>query len=163
MIYVSDLERVGFIFVVRSMVSRSHHKMLCNCDMMYAGRCYSAIICLYDNGKPRTLYDVLGKDKEEAKENFLYVKRMLKQYKTANTNGLGDIARSRVVLNIVSSLTSLFCFFCLAYCIANIYFYGQTGMKMFLLFLLFIMFFTIKEVRVHFLRKIGGVGDEACE
>ena len=112
LIYVSDLERVGFIFVVRSMVSRSHHKMLCNCDMMYAGRCYSAIICLYDNGKPRTLYDVLGKDKEEAKENFLYVKRMLKQYKTANTNGLGDIARSRVVLNIVSSLTSLFCFFC---------------------------------------------------
>lgn len=94
MIYVSNLERIGFIFVVRNMVLQTCHKILYKCDMLYNGKCYNAIICMYNNGKPRTLYEVLGKDKAEAKEILLFVRKLLVRYTTANTNGLKGIAHA---------------------------------------------------------------------
>ena len=72
-------------------------------------------------------------------------------------------SNARELLNMVSALTALLCIFCLIYCVINIYMYGQTILKMFILFLLFIMFFAIGEVKVYFLQKIGGIGNTSYE
>lgn len=155
MIYISDMERVGFIIVAGSIAQKRSHRIYCNCDLNYNGECYKAVMCLYDNGKPATLYDVLGKTKEDAYKNLLFVKKLMARYTAANTNGLKDIAKSRFLLLILEIITLDVCALAIGYCGLCTITYGITLKRTIALILLFILFHSSRYIRIHYLRKLG--------
>lgn len=155
LLYISDLEKVGFIIVGKNVIKRSRHRTYCHCDINYNGDCYKGIMCLYDNGTPPTLSDVLGNSKEEAYQNLTKVNKMMARYTAANTNGLGDIAKSRFLLKLLEIFSLSVCVLAIAYCILCSITYGITLQRTIALFGLFLLFHITKYVRIHYLRKLG--------
>ena len=152
MIFISDLERVGVYVVIQNIVKRKKHKAYCNCDVSFNGNIYKGVACLYDNGMPPILCDIVSNNNDF---DINYLKNLMARYTAANTNGLKDIRKSRIQLYVMEAATLIICILAIIYCSYTMLVRGINVGNSVCLFFLFIFYNIAKQVKIHFLRKMG--------
>lgn len=105
--YLADLARIGGRFLPSVILKVGKDYCLMEGDLLLSDKSYRAVAKLYSNGKSPILFDVLGDDTTQAKQNLKDVMRIYTNARAFNVNGLKDVARSRLVVKIMYAISSV--------------------------------------------------------